>query len=118
MKQWPTFDDDEDAAIATKSGKVKASNHTVFMPNRSSKKRKLNKEVMPEDSSNNRKKKRISELEDIKKRKELFKDLKMQVQSLGASQFSGWDKRDWEKREIEIWDMKAQKKTKKSLAKF
>ena len=55
MKQWPTFDDDEDAAIATKSGKVKASNHTVYMPNRSSKKRKLNKEVMPEDSSNNRK---------------------------------------------------------------
>ena len=98
MKQWPTFDDDEDAAIATKSGKVKASNHTVYMPNRSSKKRKLNKEVMVEDSSNNRKKKRISELEDIKKRKELFKDLKMQVQSLGASQFSGWDKRDWEKK--------------------
>ena len=45
MKQWPTFDDDEDAAIATTSGKVKASNHTVFIPNRSSKKRKLNKEL-------------------------------------------------------------------------
>ena len=112
MKQWPTFDDDEDAAIATKSGKVKASNHTVYMPNRSSKKRKLNKEVMPEDSSNNRKKKRISELEDIKKRKELFKDLKMQVQSLGASQFSGWDKRDWEKKRNRNMGMKAQKNQK------
>ena len=111
MKQWPTFDDDEDAAIATTSGKVKASNHTVFIPNRSSKKRKLNKEVMVEDSSSNRKK-RISELEDIKKRKELFKDLKMQVQSLGASQFSGWDKRDWEKKRNRNMGMKAQKNQK------
>ena len=112
MKQWPTFDDDEDAAIATTSGKVKASNHTVFIPNRSSKKRKLNKEVMVEDSRSNRKKKRISELEDIKKRKELFKDLKMQVQSLGASQFSGWDKRDWEKKRNRNMGMKAQKNQK------
>ena len=60
MKQWPTFDDDEDAAIATKSGKVKASNHTVFIPDRSSKKRKLNKEVMVEDSSSSNRKKNES----------------------------------------------------------
>ena len=57
-------------------------------------------------------KKRISELEDIKKRKELFKDLKMQVQSLGASQFSGWDKRDWEKKRNRNMGMKAQKNQK------
>ena len=67
---------------------------------------------MPDYISNNWKKKRISELEDIKKRKELFKDLKMQVQSLGASQFSGWDKRDWEKKRNRNMGMKAQKNQK------
>ena len=38
----------------------------------------------------------------------------MQVQSLGASQFSGWDKRDWEKKRNRNMGMKAQKNQKSS----
>lgn len=120
MNKWPTFDDNDryDAGSSNrkKNGKTLTAASTktvVYIPENNYKKNRKDKEQDHiEDVKRKKKEKRIIELEDVKKRKELFKDLKTQVQSLGATQFRGWDKRDWIKNKEKNMGMKLQKNQK------
>ena len=116
MNQWPTFDDDDDDSInhtdvKKRNGTKSSIKNVIYIPDNNYKKKKNNniEDIIDID---NKKNKKLSEMEDIRKRKELFRELRGQVQSLGATQFRGWDKRDWIKKKEKSMGMKSQKNQK------
>ncbi len=114
MNKWPTFDENDVTDASNSNTKQNGKTETVVhIPENNYKKNKKDKEHDSiEDVKRSKKEKRVIELEDVEKRKELFKYLKTQVQSLGATQFRGWDKRDWDKNKEKNMGMKLQKNQK------
>ncbi len=108
MNKWPTFDDDDDG----KGIRSKPETVTYITDTKHKKNRTANFGDHNTNRNDKQQNKRMSEMEDAKRRKELFRELRGQVQALGASQFRGWDRRNWVKEKEKSMGMKTQKNQK------
>ena len=81
---------------------------------RDAKKEKKRKHLENVERRENEKRRKRQEREGKEKydSKELFKSLRTQVNSLGASKFRGWDKNEWLEKQRKAIGMKAEKKQK------
>ena len=108
MISWPKI---------SSSGSGSAEKHVLHIPGQQSKSErdaqsaKKRKYVEKIERREHEKKRRRHEREGKEKydSKELFKNLRTQVNSLGASKFRGWDKNEWMEKQKKAMGMKAEK---------